>query len=106
MMKRLLTMTVILALAGGAMTASALADEATARKLLNSQGCKGCHIFDGNGGKLGPALDGIGKTMSAKQIREKLLNPKATNANSVMPAFGHLPEADINALVDFLSQQK
>jgi len=85
---------------------TAFADDALARKLLTSQGCKGCHIFEGNGGTLGPAIDKVGTRMNAEQIEQKLLDPKATSPKSYMPNFKHLKDEEIKALVDFLKNRK
>jgi mono/diheme cytochrome c family protein len=82
------------------------ADDAKARGLLNSLGCKGCHSFEGSGGTLGPALDGVGKRLSKEQIKSKMLDPKATNPASMMPTYGHLATEDLEALIDFFADQK
>lgn len=90
-----------------ALAAPALAaDDARARELINALGCKGCHQVGGEGGNLGPALDGVGSRLKEKDIREHLLNPKAKNPNSMMPAFTTLPEKDLKALVDYLVSLK
>ena len=82
------------------------ADETVARSLLVSQGCKGCHVFDGEGGNLGPSLDKVGKRLNAYQIEQKLLTPRKTNPGSVMPSFGHLTDEQLLALVNFLKNRK
>jgi len=82
------------------------ADDAKARGLLNSLGCKGCHSFEGSGGTLGPALDGVGKRLNKEQINTKMLDPKSTNPASMMPTYGHLATEDLDALIDFLAEQK
>jgi ubiquinol-cytochrome c reductase cytochrome b subunit len=82
------------------------ADDARARELINSLGCKGCHQLDGEGGTLGPALKGVGSRLKEKDIREQLLNPKAKNPKSMMPAFTSLPEKDLKILVEYLSSLK
>jgi cytochrome c2 len=82
------------------------ADEAQARNLINSLGCKGCHSFEGSGGALGPALDEVGKRLDENQLEAKLLQPKASNPNSMMPSYGHLSQDNLAALVEFLHQQK
>ncbi|PLX75811.1 MAG: hypothetical protein C0615_07530 [Desulfuromonas sp.] len=104
-MKTFATLFFIIALAA-LFTSSAAADEALARKLLVSQGCKGCHVLEGEGGKLGPALDKIGARLNADQIRQKLLDPKADNPKSYMPGFAHLKENELQAMIDFLSNRK
>jgi len=78
------------------------ADEITARNLLLSQGCKGCHFIDGTGGTLGPNLDQVGAKLKPAQLKEKLVSPKSTNPDSVMPSYSHLKEEELQALVDFL----
>ncbi|MCP3176785.1 cytochrome c [Desulfuromonas sp. KJ2020] len=82
------------------------ADEGTARRLINAQGCKGCHSLEGSGGNRGPALDGVGRRLTADQIERQLLNPKARNPDSIMPRMTHLSAENLKALVDFLSSRK
>jgi cbb3-type cytochrome oxidase cytochrome c subunit len=86
--------------------AMAAGDEARGRELINSSGCKGCHKIEGQGGTLGPALDGVGKRLNPDQLRQQLVNPKARNPSSTMPSFSHLPKKDLQAMVDFLEGLK
>ena len=86
--------------------APAAFDAAHAKEIIKSQGCLGCHRIAGSGGTFGPALDGVGKRLSAKQIRTKLLDPKSSNPNSAMPSFGQLPAKDLAAVVEYLEQLK
>ena len=88
------------------LTTTAGANEIMARNLILSQGCKGCHLFEGNGGTLGPALDNIGSRMKPAQIRQKLLAPKTSTPKSIMPGFKHLRDDEMKALVDFLASRK
>ena len=89
-----------------ALPALAAGNNARGKELINSSGCKGCHKIDGKGGALGPALDGVGKRLSAAQLRQKLVNPKAKNPSSMMPSFSYLPQKDLQALVDYLERLK
>ncbi len=98
------TATVALLLLAAGMPASA--DEIVARNLLISQGCKGCHSFEGGGGNLGPSLDRVGARLNAYQIERRLRQPKAANPDSIMPGYGHLRDEEIDALVDFLKKRK
>jgi cytochrome c2 len=82
------------------------AEDSRAIELINSLGCKGCHKINGEGGTLGPALDGVGKRLDEKKIRRQLLDPKSANPGSMMPSFGHLPQKDIETLVDYLDGLK
>lgn len=82
------------------------ADAARGKELINSLGCKGCHKLDDKGGTVGPALEKVGSRLSEAQLRQKLLDPKATNPKSMMPAYKHLPEKDIEAMVEFMEELK
>ncbi|PNU18681.1 hypothetical protein C2E25_16350 [Geothermobacter hydrogeniphilus] len=84
----------------------ARADDARGRQLLNALGCKGCHSFEGRGGSIGPALDSIGKRLTAAAIETQLLHPKKNNPNSMMPGYGYLPPADLAAVAAFLAGRK
>lgn len=101
----LLKTTALAALALSLSTPALAADEA-ALKLINSLGCKGCHMLKGEGGTLAPALDGIGKRLPEKTIREQLVNPKAKNPRTMMPSFANLAEKDLKTLVDYLKSLK
>ena len=105
---RILTKTAAAAILTLALAAPAFAADNNARamELVKAQGCLGCHKIAGTGGTFGPALDGVGKRLSAEQIRTKLVNPKATNPNSVMPSFSHLSPQDLKTLVDYLAHLK
>lgn len=89
----------------GFLPTSALAaiPAADGRELFHSLGCKGCHTIDGNGGKLGPSLDGVGTRLKKDAIRQKLLTPAAGNPDTRMPSYDHLSSANLNMLVDYLS---
>jgi ubiquinol-cytochrome c reductase cytochrome b subunit len=89
-----------------AATSWASEDEARAGELIDSLGCKGCHSLNGGGGTLGPALDAVGKRLDGNRIRRKLLDPKATKPDSMMPSYARLPEKDIDTLVDYLKNLK
>lgn len=97
------------------------------RQVYLSQYCGVCHILSaaGSRGVFGPAQDGIGSTAAERiadsrytgsattaeeYIRESILTPSifivgGGMSQQSMPSFGHLPAADIDALVYFLSRQ-
>lgn len=81
-------------------------EEALARRLLNSQGCKACHPFESQGEFPAPALDRIGQRLSKEQIRRQLTAPDRRHAAGKIIDFSHLADAEIDALVAFLSQRK
>ena len=102
MMKQAASVALILALAAPALAA----DDARARELIDSLGCKGCHKLGGEGGTLAPAFEGMGTRLKEEDIRRQLVNPKESNPKTMMPAYAHLPEKDLKALVDFLKSLK
>ena len=87
-------------------SASPASDESRGRELVNSLGCKGCHVVEGNGGAMGPALDGVGGRLSEDQIRRILINPKEVNPQSIMPSYERLPKEDLEALASYLEDLK
>ena len=81
--------------------------------LLTEKGCAACHQLGGQGGQIGPPLDGIGRQRNADYIRRSLLEPNADTAAGyerfagTMPAFGQqLTGAQLEALVRFLVRQR
>ena len=90
-------------------------DEALVKKgqeVYAAQKCSTCHSIAGKGGKQSP-LDGVGKKLSADEIRAWIVTPtemtKKTGSTKKppMPAkYGKLPAADIDALVAYMSSLK
>ncbi|MBM1104827.1 HEAT repeat domain-containing protein [Aurantibacter crassamenti] len=53
----------------------------------NSTGqCVRCHFYDGQGGEVGPPLDGIADKLSREQLLEALINPTAR----ISPGYGNV----------------
>ncbi len=50
---------------------------AAGQAVFQRAGCAGCHVVNGAGGFLGPALDSIGVRRDSDKIREDLLDPSA-----------------------------
>jgi len=63
------------------------ATEVVGRELIAAQGCTSCHVVNGQGGSVGPALDGVALRRSAAYIHSYIENPKGLNPNAAMPAF-------------------
>lgn len=80
--------------------------EALARRLLNSQGCKACHGFEGTTTSQAPELDRVGSRLTREQLRATLVNPEHRHAKSKIADFSHLREEEIEALTDFLSRRQ
>lgn len=75
------------------------------RPLIFNQMCIACHTLQGQGGNIGPALDGVGSRRDAAYIKSWLQNPLAIKSDSKMPKLP-LSENDITELTAFLSQLK
>jgi nitric oxide reductase subunit C len=86
--------------AGGAPLA-----EAGTRPQVFNQLCIACHALGGQGGVVGPALDGVGARLEAAYIQRWLQDPMAVKADAKMPKLP-LTAGQIDELVAFLSQQK
>jgi mono/diheme cytochrome c family protein len=70
--------------------------------LFVTQGCYGCHKVSGvSRGKLGVELTEVGAKWSIEYLRESLLDPKANNIESIMPAM-ELEEDETEALLVYL----
>lgn len=70
--------------------------------LVAQFGCQGCHEIKGEGGKLGPALDGIVLEKGKEFVLKKLSNPKFDNTVSAMPKYP-MNNEDMKAIVDYLA---
>jgi len=77
-------------------------DTAAGKKLVATNGCTGCHVVEGKGGKVGPSLDGVGKLLDEDKIMQKLLDPKASNPKSIMPSYSRLSKEDLEAIAEYL----
>lgn len=69
------------------------------------QTCTACHALNGNGGTVGPALDGIGSRRDIAWIAAWLKDPIAIKADSKMPKLP-LTEEEIQQLATFLANAK
>ena len=97
--------------AAGGPTLTATTDP---RQLLAEKGCLACHALDGAGPPIGPTFDGMGRRLTAEQIRRGILEPNAEIARGyeqfagLMPAtFGQqLSAAQLESIVQFLRAQR
>ena len=63
------------------------ATQVVGRQLVAAQGCTSCHIVNGQGGSLGPSLDGIALRRGAAYVHSYIESPRSLNPNATMPAF-------------------
>lgn len=75
------------------------------RPKVYNQMCAACHSLHGQGGNVGPSLDGIGAKFESDYIAQWLKDPQSVKANTTMPKLP-LTEADVVELTAFLSQLK
>jgi mono/diheme cytochrome c family protein len=105
------------AVSGWTITASAagVQDEAQIKKgeqVYGAQKCAICHAIAGKGNKQNP-LDGVGKKLSAEDIRQWITHPdematktKSTKKPPMPKKYDKLPAADLDALVAYLQSLK
>ena len=95
--------------------AAAGQDEAQIKRgqeVYTAQKCSLCHQIAGKGNKASP-LDGVGKKLSADEIRQWIVDPvamaakvKSTKKPVMQNKYGKLPAADIDALVAYMQSLK
>jgi mono/diheme cytochrome c family protein len=80
--------------------------------VYTAQKCSLCHAIAGKGNKQNP-LDGVGKKLSADEIRQWITHPneaaakaKSTKKPPMPDKYGKLPAADIDALVAYMQSLK
>jgi nitric oxide reductase subunit C len=84
--------------------ADSVVEQVDRPKIFN-QMCIACHALSGQGGAIGPALDGIGSRMSMDQIEVWLDNPTKVRPGTKMPDLP-LTEEHIRELAAYLSTLK
>ena len=87
-------------------------DAKRGEEVYAAQKCQICHAIAGKGNKANP-LDGVGKKLSADDIKKWITHPVEMTAQAKstkkppMPAkYGSLPAADLDALVAYLASLK
>ena len=77
-------------------------------EVYTAQKCSMCHSIAGKGNKVNP-LDGVGKKLTADEIRQWIVTPTEMTAKTKstkkppMPAkYGKLPKEEIDALVAYM----
>jgi len=89
--------------------AVAQGDAEKGKAVYAAQKCMGCHAIAGAGNKTNP-LDGVGKKLSAAEIRAWIVTPKemetktkSTKKPPMPDRYSKLPAADLDALVAYLA---
>jgi mono/diheme cytochrome c family protein len=112
---RILSIAALMLLAGAARPLAAAGQDDAVKKgaqVYAAQKCQTCHSIGGKGGKAS-ALDGVGKKLSADEIKAWIVTPTEMTKKSgstkkpPMPnRYSKLPAADIDAMVAYLSSLK
>ncbi len=92
---------------------SAFADEQKGKMLVISKGCLSCHSLQGDGGNVGPKLDGVGSRRDRTWLMEHVRNPSAHakedpsshSGPARMPKI-KLNETELSDIVDYLVSLK
>lgn len=108
---------VVIALSSMIATAAAVRaqDDAQVKKgeqVYTAQKCSICHSIAGKGSKQNP-LDGVGKKLSAEEIRQWITHPdemtaktKSTKKPPMPKKYDKLAAADLDALVTYMQSLK
>jgi nitric oxide reductase subunit C len=74
--------------------------------VFQTRGCMTCHALRGAGGSFGPALDTIGRTLTAKQMEHYIKDPKSMNPKAMMPPQTDLTDRELEEVAKFLGNLK
>jgi mono/diheme cytochrome c family protein len=102
------------AVAGAGTTPAAPGAPADPMTLLQQHACLACHELGGEGGLIGPALDGLGERRTHEQIRLAILDPQADTVPGYEAVAGTMPTdygdkltaAQLEALVRYLAGER
>lgn len=72
------------------------------KQVVQQRACLGCHIVEGEGGAVGPALDGVIRRKGAAFVIRKLADPTFNTSRSMMPNFA-LTDEQIRAVASYLA---
>jgi nitric oxide reductase subunit C len=74
--------------------------------VFHTKGCMNCHSLNGVGGTFGPALDTIGRSLTAERIKNYIHDPKSVNPNAKMPPQTDLSDKERDEVANFLGNRK
>jgi cytochrome d ubiquinol oxidase subunit I len=89
-----------------AAVSNGVALKTAAMKIIDAQGCLGCHTIDGKGGAVGPNLSQEGnKGHSVHWIEVQIQTPKVHDPSSIMPDH-HLNPAQLRTVATYIDSLK
>ncbi len=80
----------------------------TGLEAIDKFGCAGCHDLDGSEADIGPKLNGIGKRMTADEVKTAIIDPNAIIAEGfeaeMMPDdfADQMDDSELSLIVDYL----
>jgi len=88
-------------------TDASAANMVTAGFTMVRETCRNCHVINGAGKEgVGPELKGVAAKHDKKWLVDHFVDPQAFVKDSVMPKFGSLPKAELEAMADYLAALK
>lgn len=89
-------------------TDAAAANTVLAGFVMVREQCRNCHVINGKGNKdgAGPNLKDAGAKHDRKWLIDHFVDPQAFVKDSLMPKYGNLPKAELEAMADYLLAQK
>ena len=89
-------------------TDAAVATAVTAGFVMVREQCRNCHVINGKGNKEGggPELKGVAAKHDKKWLIDHFVDPQAFVKDSLMPKYGTLPKAELEAMADYLMTLK
>ncbi len=74
-------------------------------QVLREKACLGCHVLGGEGGNVGPKLDGVIDRRDLGYLRRKLRDPTFDNSTSMMPNLA-LSQEEVEAILAHLAKKR
>lgn len=102
---RILTIFALIALVGAACDyriSEAAEQDSSPLAMIEAIGCMGCHTIGKAGAGTAPDLNQIGSRMTVNQIINHLTADPASRTRGFMPSYAHLPQADLEAIAQYL----
>ena len=75
------------------------------KQVVDEERCRTCHSIGGVGNRR-HHLDGVGSRLTEQETRTWIIAPREMKPGVIKPAYGHLPQAQIDALVKYIMSLK
>jgi ubiquinol-cytochrome c reductase cytochrome b subunit len=81
--------------------ATAPAEDVKGAQIYQDKNCGTCHVVNGVGVKLGPALNGLANRRTPEWAEKHFVNPQALSPGTIMPPFAFSPD-EMKAMIAYL----